>query len=154
MKQIFSSNGIFKTELTIIPPEEIYDNECRLWRQVERTNFQVYKTSQCCMRYEIEKGDKEHVLNLQADVYTAAKDFWSGKVSREQYEHTLQKWSVAAKIYEAALAKEEHACEDVYYIETADNTERGCQAFYRTFTSSSQCEQPCKIGESLVIKIW
>lgn len=157
MKQLIYSTGVFETELKVWPPEEVddYDCGCRPWRAIRRNpRFQVRKTSRCLVRYEIEDGDDAYLNKLHIDVYNANKALRDGLGTREAYRLALDTWSSACKIYEKALAKYENGCEDVYYIEIADESENGCRALYQINDGITQCERQSKIGEPFVTKIW
>lgn len=74
--------------------------------------------------------------------------------TRDDYQRAFNAWVDACRIYDKAIANQECACENMYYIETADETNRGCQALYRIDDGISQCDKPCKIGEPIVNNIW
>lgn len=106
------------------------------------------------MRYEAERDDLQYLNKLHTEMHRASKALENKLGTREDYQQAFNAWANACSIYDKAIAKQECACEGMYYIETADETERGCQAFYRIDDGITQCNKPCKIGEPIVNKIW
>lgn len=106
------------------------------------------------MRFEAEKDDEQYLNKLHIEMHRALKAMENKLGTRDDYKRAFDVWVSACRIYDRAIAKQECACEGAYYIETADETDRGCQAFYRIDDGISQCDKPCKIGEPLVTKVW
>lgn len=155
MKQLIYTTGIFETELKVWPHgEDIEEYKERPWMRICRPKFEVRKTSRCLMRFEAEKDDEQYLNKLHIEMHRALKAMENKLGTRDDYKRAFDVWVSACRIYDRAIAKQECACEGAYYIETADETDRGCQAFYRIDDGISQCDKPCKIGEPLVTKVW
>lgn len=145
----------FETDEKVWPHgEDVGEYQARPWMRVCRPKFEVRKTSRCLMRYEAEKDDEKYLNKLHIEMNRALKAMENKLGTRDDYQRAFNAWVDACRIYDKAIANQECACENMYYIETADETNRGCQALYRIDDGISQCDKPCKIGEPIVNKIW
>lgn len=158
MKQIIYSTGFFETNLTIEPPPERSDYDTphltMAQRQVvvQTPKYELRKTSQCLSKFVIEEGDCLILQGLNTKADQAIKDLRDRFIGLNECKEICDKAKRFREMYDKAQNNYTEPYENVWYIETADETSRGCQAFYRFNDGVAVIEQPCKVGEVLELK--
>lgn len=158
MKQIIYSTGFFETSLTIEPPEERSDYNApslkmvRCQAIVQTPKYEIRKTSQCLTKYVIEDGDLMILKDLNAKSNQALKDLVDKLITYHECHIICNKAKRFREMYKKARSNQSEPYEGVLYVETADETSHGCQAFYFFSDGVVSGEQPCKVGEVLELK--
>lgn len=149
MKQIIYSTGVFETELTITPPAENPSYNTPYRAIIRQPQFKLRKTSNCLTKFIIEKGDDAVLHDLTVKSNKAIKDLNDGLMLLNECKTICDKEQRFREMYKAAQNNHSDVCENIQYIEMADETSRGCHALYRFSDGVIDGTIPCKIGEVL-----
>ncbi len=158
MKQIIYSTGYFETNLTIQPPEERSDYNApslkmaRFQAIVQTPKYELRKTSECLTKFVIEEGDYLILQNLNTEANKALIDLRNNVIMLNECHAICEKYRRFCEMYEKAKSNYSEPCKNVWYIEIADETSRGCHALYRFNDGVVSSEQSCKVGEILELK--
>lgn len=153
MKQIIYPTGFFETSLTIDPPEERFDYDSPYKAIVQMPKYELRKTSQCLTKFVIEEGDYLILQNLNAEANKSLINLRDCLITLDECHTVCDKAKRFREMYEKAKNNYSKPCKNVWYIEIADETSRGCQALYRFSDGEVNIiEQPCKVGEILELK--
>lgn len=158
MKQVIYSTGFFETNLTIDPPSERFNYNvphvtmARHNAIVQTPKYELRKTSQCLTKFVIEEGDRLILQDLNIKANQALKDLRDRFIGLNECHAICDKAKRFREIYDKAQSNYSEPYKNVWYIETADETSRGCQAFYQFNDGVVISEHPCKVGEVLELK--
>lgn len=131
MKQIIYSTGYFETSLTIEHPAEMPDYNAPYKAIVQSPKYMLRKTSQCLTKFVIEEGDYMILCELNAKANKALLDLRDNLITLDECHIVCNKLKRFREMYDKAKNNYSEPCENVWYIEIADETSRGCQALYR-----------------------
>ena len=149
MKQIIYSTGVFETELTITPPAEDPSYNAPYRAIIRQPQYELRKTSQCLTKFIIERDDRLVLQDLSNKSNKALKDLRDGVILLNECHKICEKEERFRKMFQKALNNQSGVCENIQYIEIADETSQGCHAIYRFTDGMVNSEIPCKIGEAL-----
>ena len=149
MKQIIFSAGVFETELTITPPAEDPSYNAPYRAIIRQPQYELRKTSQCLTKFIIERDDRLVLQDLSNKSNKALKDLRDGVILLNECHKICEKEERFRKMFQKALNNQSDVCENIQYIEIADDTSQGCHALYRFADGIVENEVPCKIGDVL-----
>lgn len=154
MKQLIYPINLFETSLTIEPPIERIDyNALSKYKTiVQSPKYKLCKTSQCLTKFVIEEKDYLILQELNEKANKALKDLRDNLILLDECHTICEKANHFCEMYKKAKSNYSEPCKGIMYIETADETSRGCQAFYRFNDGVVTSEQPCKVGDVLEFK--
>ena len=149
MKQIIYSTGVFETELTITPPEEDLSYNAPFRAIIYQPKYKLRKTSQCLTKFIVEEGDYIVLQDLSKKSNKALKDLRDEVILLDECREICEKEEHFRKMLKKALNNQSDVCENIQYIEIADETSQGCHAIYRFSDGVIDGKIPCKVGEVL-----
>ena len=149
MKQIIYSTGVFETELTITPPVEDPSYNTPYRAIIRQPQYELRKTSQCLTKFIKEEDDHLVLQDLSNKSNKAMKDLMDGVILLNECHKICKKEERFREMFQKAINNQSDVCENIQYIEIADETSRGCRAIYHFTDGIVDSEIPCKIGEVL-----
>lgn len=149
MKKIIYSTGVFETELTIMPPAEDPSYNAPFRAIIHQPKYELRKTSKCLTKFIVEEGDRIVLQDLSKKSDKALKDLRDGVILLNECHEICKKEELFRKMFHKALNNQSDVCENIQYIELADETSQGCHAIYSFTDGIVDGTIPCKIGEVL-----
>lgn len=152
MKQIIYSTGVFETELTVTPPAPDPGYDAPFKAIIRQPQYELRKTSYCKSKFIIEIGDKDFLLQLSNKADKAIMNLRDGLISQFECQNICKRYDCFSSMYHKALDNTPEICENIRYIELADETCRGCRAIFQLNDGVIEQTIPCRVGDILEIK--